>query len=688
MPAANTIQFPTAAPVIGQRIPARLRTAIAGCLLACAGGWALAQPAVASPQGQTDVPSRIASIDVLQGSAHVQSPYDAAPRVADASWPLTTGDQVWTDGSSRLELNTGGASLRLDGSTTVELTQLDDRTAQIKLTRGTISVSVRDVAEGERYEIDTPNLALVLTEPGEWRIDVDAGQGITRVGARQGRGTLYGESAEAQTVAAPDRHDYVGRNLAQTQGLRNLANDDFERWTLARENALNQSVSARYVSSDMPGIQRLDSYGSWQQDGSLGAVWFPRVTQTDWAPYRYGRWDWVQPWGWTWVDDAPWGFAPSHYGRWTQINTRWAWVPGRVPHRRPTYAPALVVFVGNPGGSGSITLAGGSPAVAWFPLAPGEAWRPPYYATAAYVARLNRGRDSTDYRFHSHPSAVTAWRTDDFGRRHSQRPSYQLVGAAALASARPIGVPHVAPQWARGPGFERTTWRGPQANPDASLSDRVRQAEWARNQQALEARQQDAIRRQQDLLAAQQQFQPGYGSAPQQFARDDNWRRRNGYDNNDRDRYRGADHGDDGDRRWNGGRRDGDHGHSNGNDRQWNNNRQADEQRRRVEEEQRHMQDQQRQIRDQQRQSAEQQRQNGERQRDRNQQLRNEEEVQRRQQDLQRRQIEAGRVPSPQQQNEQQMRIQQQQNLRQLERNRRTGSDVFVPPVTNPNDRP
>jgi hypothetical protein len=41
----------------------------------------------------------------------------------------------------------------------------------------------------------------------------------------------------------------------------------------------------------------------------------------------YGRWVWVVPWGWTWVDDAPWGFAPFHYGRWVYVSY-WAWVPG------------------------------------------------------------------------------------------------------------------------------------------------------------------------------------------------------------------------------------------------------------------------------------------------------------------------------------------------------------------------
>ena len=26
-----------------------------------------------------------------------------------------------------------------------------------------------------------------------------------------------------------------------------------------------------------------------------------------WAPYRHGYWRWIEPWGWTWIDDAPWG---------------------------------------------------------------------------------------------------------------------------------------------------------------------------------------------------------------------------------------------------------------------------------------------------------------------------------------------------------------------------------------------
>ena len=91
----------------------------------------------------------------------------------------------------------------------------------------------------------------------------------------------------------------------------------------------------------------------------------------------------ISPWGWTWVDDEPWGFAPFHYGRWAYAGNRWCWVPGPVAVR-PVYAPALVAFVGGVG----ISI-GGGPGVGWFPLAPGEVYVPYYRGSRGYVERVN-----------------------------------------------------------------------------------------------------------------------------------------------------------------------------------------------------------------------------------------------------------------------------------------------------------
>jgi len=133
----------------------------------------------------------------------------------------------------------------------------------------------------------------------------------------------------------------------------------------------------------MTGYEDLDQYGDWSYVAGYGPVWRPRVVVAGWAPYRFGHWIWVGPWGWTWVADEPWGFAPFHYGRWAFAGTSWVWVPGPSVVR-PVYAPALVAWVG--GGPGAFSFGAG---IGWSPLAPGEVFVPGYRVSRAYVNRVN-----------------------------------------------------------------------------------------------------------------------------------------------------------------------------------------------------------------------------------------------------------------------------------------------------------
>jgi hypothetical protein len=137
------------------------------------------------------------------------------------------------------------------------------------------------------------------------------------------------------------------------------------------------------------GYEELDQYGSWRAVPQYGEVWFPKRVAAGWAPYRYGHWAWVSPWGWTWVDDAPWGFAPFHYGRWVWFNSHWCWAPGTYA-ARPVYAPALVAWVGGPSVSVSISIGSrAAPPVGWFPLAPREVYVPSYRHSPRYVQNVN-----------------------------------------------------------------------------------------------------------------------------------------------------------------------------------------------------------------------------------------------------------------------------------------------------------
>jgi hypothetical protein len=172
------------------------------------------------------------------------------------------------------------------------------------------------------------------------------------------------------------------------------SDDALERWSYERDRREDHSISRRYVSDDAIGYEDLDEYGGWRDTPDYGTIWFPHTTVVGWAPYRYGHWVWIAPWGYTWVDDEPWGFAPFHYGRWVVVNGAWGWVPCRpegvvgVAYVRPVYAPALVAWVGGPRMSVGITV-GGGPAVGWFPLGPREVYVPSYPVSRTYVNNVN-----------------------------------------------------------------------------------------------------------------------------------------------------------------------------------------------------------------------------------------------------------------------------------------------------------
>ena len=156
--------------------------------------------------------------------------------------------------------------------------------------------------------------------------------------------------------------------------------DQFDSWADSRDRRYDDSRSAQYLSRDVVGYEDLDDNGSWRNDPNYGPVWVPNQAPPGWAPYHEGHWDWIDPWGYTWVDDSAWGYAPFHYGRWVFVGNQWGWVPGP-PAQPPVYAPALVVFIGGGGGFGGN--------VGWFPLGPREVFVPSYPVSAGYMNQVN-----------------------------------------------------------------------------------------------------------------------------------------------------------------------------------------------------------------------------------------------------------------------------------------------------------
>jgi hypothetical protein len=369
---------------------------LAMVMLCVAAGMAHAQDTAAA-NDSAGPPSRVARLSYIAGDLGFLPA--GATEWADASInrPLTTGDRLSTGQGSRAELELGGGTLRMAGRSDFGVLELSDQMAQFELTEGTLNITVRDLDEGQSYEIDTPTVALVIDQPGTFRVDIsdDGGSSSTRVTAFDGRATVYGENNAKRTVLAGRSYRFVDSSLAAVAIDEIGGGDAFDAWSSERDNSYAQSNASQYVDDDVVGSQDLDQYGDWQDTDDYGVVWFPTDTPADWAPYRDGHWAYIAPWGWTWVDNSAWGFAPYHYGRWAYLRQRWGWIPG--PRgARSIYAPALVAFVGGGGWSAGI---GGGP-VGWFPLGPGEIYNPWYRCGRRCYTSVNvsniRGRHGED----------------------------------------------------------------------------------------------------------------------------------------------------------------------------------------------------------------------------------------------------------------------------------------------------
>jgi len=336
-----------------------------------------------------DPPARVARIGYVSGLVSVLPAGENTWAPGVLNRPLTIGDGVWAEPGARAELQLDKATMRLGSRTSVQFSDLDDRIIQLKLKHGTISIRLRRLDLSDRIEIDTPKAAVTLSLPGEYRFDVRGSTGDTYVSVRAGEAEVTLPNG-ALTIAAGKRTKFTGTSHIWATTSLAPGRDEFDQFCLTRDERQERGESTKYLPAGVIGYEDLDEHGSWLVNSELGPYWTPRSVRDGWAPYRFGHWEWIEPWGWTWIDDAPWGFATSHYGRWTFLEDRWRWIPGaRRPE--PVYAPALAVFAGGGRPDFRYFYWIGAAGVSWFPLGPGETYLPAYRCSESYLGNVNAG---------------------------------------------------------------------------------------------------------------------------------------------------------------------------------------------------------------------------------------------------------------------------------------------------------
>jgi hypothetical protein len=408
-----------------------------------------------SAKGQDDdPPAEAGRISSVSGTVSIQPVGTQEWGQAYPNLTLGAGDRIFTDSDGRAEIQVGQTYLRIGPNSDVSLVDDSQFAITFGIAQGSVHMHTYALWPRQLMGVNTPNGSAEFEKSGDLRVDVYPTDGATVFTNYGSFADVTGAGGYRQELDYGQSLQLSGSNPVYPQWLEPAAADDLDAWSQQRDQQMSNVASYQYVSPDIPGAADLDASGDWQPDTDYGPMWVPRSVPADWAPYHYGHWVNREPWGWVWVEDEPWGYAPFHYGRWISYRGRWGWIPGS-PTARPVYSPALVVF------AGGISFGGGGVSV-WFPLGPGEAYRPWYRCSPRYIDRVNitNIRESrqvhvqntyvnivnvTNVTYVNQSRGYTAMRHDDFASGRSARDRAVRVDPREMERARPLQKPEPAP---------------------------------------------------------------------------------------------------------------------------------------------------------------------------------------------------------------------------------------------------
>lgn len=342
---------------------------------------------------------------------------------ASINLPLAESDALYTADEATLELQIGSRSfVRADENSELSLLNQDEHFIQFRVAGGLVSFDIRSITQGDIIEVDTPHAVFTIEHPGYFRVEVNA-QTTRFITHRGGTATVTTPDGRSMSIQPSEDIVVSANNPERVATYAAPPPDEWDRWNDERSDRLTESISSRYVSPDVYGVEELDHYGHWRVVREYGPVWVPDNVGPDWVPYSTGSWAWDPYYEWTWIDTAPWGWAPFHYGRWVFVDSAWCWSPGPIL-RRPVYSPALVAFMIR-NDDVYLRFSTGLPGLWWVALSWGEPvlpwWGPPRHRGHPHWHGWGGPRLAFDVKKHHYhnarfPRAVHHMPGDRFGR--------------------------------------------------------------------------------------------------------------------------------------------------------------------------------------------------------------------------------------------------------------------------------
>lgn len=310
-------------------------------------------------EGVPDVTARVARISSLRGDVRIKRTDSEDWEIAPLNLPIVEGDELTTGENARIEIQfSTGSHTWVGENGYLKVTTLTDRGIVLSLPQGQLNFQLTDYSnERDFFEVDAPGTTVAALHSGLYRLD--AGK------PEDGRFTISVNNGGEARIYSETSGFIVKNNRSATLILTGAASgewengvaigfiDEFDNWTRERQDIIAESLRKshydKYYDQDIYGAEDLGDFGEWVYTKNYGYVWRPYRSSiagySDWSPYRYGQWRWIPPYGWTWVNDEPWGWSTYHYGRWLYDAGFWYWSPySYYRSSHSWWSPALVVF--------------------------------------------------------------------------------------------------------------------------------------------------------------------------------------------------------------------------------------------------------------------------------------------------------------------------------------------------------
>lgn len=289
-----------------------------------------------------DLIARSGRLAYVSGDVRILNAGSPDATAAQLNMPLSEGVRVETgdDGEAEVEFE-DGSLVRMTPKSSVLLVRMvagaDGRYGtEMELTSGLVYANLRATAK-YAYRIDvgrdyvTPlanaTIRILLDQPPATVAVLDGTAHVERVGSQPDGGFQVdvdkGESLRGDSTG--------GSRYFLTQ---QIDENSWDKWNEEREQGAADAAAARTSARDLYAGDRgygwsdLDANGTWY-DAGQGPVWQPfDASLSGFDPYGYGSWVWSPGPGYVWSSGYAWGWTPFRCGRWNYWQDfGWGWVP-------------------------------------------------------------------------------------------------------------------------------------------------------------------------------------------------------------------------------------------------------------------------------------------------------------------------------------------------------------------------